>query len=354
MNKRDIANPLGQLSFPTTLAFEPIQLCNAVCFCCPYTWLRNDTEYRGKKMSRKQISLLLDDFGSIRTRHKFDGFLGINPYRYSDPLIGKDLDLIFEKSATHRFDVAITTNGIGLTGENLVIINKFRHLLTKINISLIGATTTDVKDLMGISIKKVLNNIQDIAENWPHLRPLLRVSMRRITGSDEENAALTKLKQQFESEGIIIKSVRENWITNRVNISEFTKSKKPVKMPQKAQTEAHFVSGCGWSDNLLNRMEVMTSGDVVLCCDDAEKNKTFGNVFDEGIERIWTTTLRREHQLILQNTFSVEKKNLICSTCSRAKWSDIDEEDNWAERLRLRNAALESTVRQLTLLNREK
>ncbi len=305
-------------------------------------------------MSREQIGLLLDDFGGIRTKHKYNGFLGINPYRYSDPLICKDLDLIFEKSEAHRFDVALTTNGIGLAGENLVLLDKFSHLLMKINISLIGATVSDVKDLMGISFEKVLVNILNAAENWPNLKPLLRVSMRRITESDQENETLMNLRLKLESAGISIKSIKENWITNRVNNSEFNNREKPIKMHRKAQTESHFISGCGWSDNLLQRMEVMTSGDVVLCCDDAEKNKTFGNVFNEGIEHIWTTSLRREHQLILQRNFSVEKDKLICGTCSRAKWSDIDEEDNWIERLRLRNVALEAAVRKLTLLNRQK
>jgi MoaA/NifB/PqqE/SkfB family radical SAM enzyme len=355
MNKKDRPpNSLGQLPFPTSLAFEPIQLCNATCFCCPYSWLRNDDAYRGKKMSRDQIELLLDDFGGIRDRHKYNGFLGIAPYRFSDPLVCKDLGFILEKADKYRLNVAITTNGIGLDGETLALLDRFRHLFSKIVISLIGATTDDVKDLMGIKFPKVLKNIENIADNWPNLKLITRVSMRRVTNSDEELYTISKLKQMFELKGINIKFIKDNWITNRVNNSEFVKGEKPVSLPRKSQTTSHFIYGCGWSDNLLNRMEVMVDGDVVLCCDDAEKNKVFGNAFEDGLERIWTTSLRKEHQLIMEKKFSIEKESLICNTCSRAKWSDIDEEDNWAERLRFRNRELENIVRKFALLSREK
>ena len=40
---------IPRLKFPTELEFEPIQLCNALCFTCPYTSLQEDPEYRGKK-----------------------------------------------------------------------------------------------------------------------------------------------------------------------------------------------------------------------------------------------------------------------------------------------------------------
>ena len=42
-----------KIPIPTFIAFEPINLCNAKCFCCPYTTLSEDKEYHGKKMSRE-------------------------------------------------------------------------------------------------------------------------------------------------------------------------------------------------------------------------------------------------------------------------------------------------------------
>ena len=42
-----------RLPIPTELSFEPINLCNAKCYCCPYSWLGESKEYRSQKMSRE-------------------------------------------------------------------------------------------------------------------------------------------------------------------------------------------------------------------------------------------------------------------------------------------------------------
>ena len=60
------------LPTPVELAFEPINLCNAKCFCCPYTYLEKDKEYRGKRMSEEKIKVLLEDFASGIKRHNID------------------------------------------------------------------------------------------------------------------------------------------------------------------------------------------------------------------------------------------------------------------------------------------
>ena len=44
-----------ELPLPMSIAFEPINLCNAKCYCCPYTTLSEDKTYHGKRMSRELI-----------------------------------------------------------------------------------------------------------------------------------------------------------------------------------------------------------------------------------------------------------------------------------------------------------
>ena len=50
---------IPRLKFPTELEFEPIQLCNALCFTCPYTLLQENSEYRGKKCLEKKFHYYL-------------------------------------------------------------------------------------------------------------------------------------------------------------------------------------------------------------------------------------------------------------------------------------------------------
>ena len=82
---------------PTELAFEPIQLCNAACFMCPYTWLSKNKEYRGVRMTRKQIRAMLEDYGALLLKYKANPWTAeITPWRYSDPLVCPDLEYILE------------------------------------------------------------------------------------------------------------------------------------------------------------------------------------------------------------------------------------------------------------------
>ena len=57
------------LPIPTEIAFEPVNLCNAKCFCCPYSWLGEDKNYTSKKI--KYMSLHIFIIGT------FSSFLNI-------------------------------------------------------------------------------------------------------------------------------------------------------------------------------------------------------------------------------------------------------------------------------------
>ena len=85
------------LPIPTELSFEPINLCNAKCYCCPYAWLGESKEYRGKKMSAEQIKKLMNDFASLLKKYKVKPWTAhVQPWRFSDPLVCPDLELILK------------------------------------------------------------------------------------------------------------------------------------------------------------------------------------------------------------------------------------------------------------------
>lgn len=316
-------NPiLERLPFPTALAFEPIQLCNASCFCCPYSWLKEDDSYRGNRMTRAQITQLIEAFASVRQTHNYQGPLTINPFRFSDPLVCPDLDVIFALAETHDLKVVVTTNGVGLNSETIALLNRYRERMNKISISFIGCTDAEIKQYMGLNFSKVLLNLDEVANHWPDLCGLFRVTLRVIKDTDEERETLAALQERFVSKGISVKAIHELWMTNRIDAGDFVIGQKPQILPPQPQTKKRFVAGCGWAGNLVKRLEVMTDGSVVLCCDDAEKHKVFGNVFEQSIDEIWSGKLRAEHELVLGEHFSKTKSQLICSNCTRAIWSD--------------------------------
>ena len=67
----------------------------------------------------------------------------------------------------------------------------------------------------------------------------------------------------------------------------------------------------------------MVDGTAVLCCDDATAQTNFGNVFELGVAGVWKQ-LSDYHNLVYSKTYNDRKNNMICNTCSRARfqWDD--------------------------------
>ena len=85
--------------------------------------------------------------------------------------------------------------------------------------------------------------------------------------------------------------------------------------------ENNYMQGCAMgSGTIMRKMEVLVNGQAVLCCDDAEGKTNYANIFEIGIEAAWKN-MQKEHRIIYDKKYSEAKKNLICNTCSRAKFN---------------------------------
>lgn len=298
---------LPRLKFPTELEFEPIQLCNALCFSCPYTSLQENPEYKGKKMSRDNITLLLTDFGNLLKKNNFKGNAHVNPFRYSDPLICKDLDLIFDLAKKFAFKVRITTNGVSFNENNGRILNEYANSLEGIiSISVIGSTAEKIKKNMNVNLDVTFKRLSNIRLKYPDLASRIKIGLAEVEETHEENQEFLILEKKFKEIGL--KTYRKKkWMHNRI---------KGEVYEQKLD---NFTSGCMlYRNKILRRLQVMYDGSILLCDDDAVGRKKFGNVFEDGIEKVWNDSLLKEHKLIYDKIFSKEKDNLICKTCSRA------------------------------------
>jgi len=299
-----------RFKFPTELEFEPVQLCNALCFTCPYTSLQESKEYKRKKMPREKIQNLLEQFGDLLIKNSFKGNAFVNPFRYSDPLICKDLDLIFDVAKKKNFNVRITTNGVSFNEANSELLNNnIKNIDDHINISVIGSTAEKIKKYMNVNLDVTFKRLEKVSKNFPNLSKLIRVGLADVENTDLEEKEFNELKNKFLSIGI--QSYRKkNWRHNR------------IFGDRKTQQENDFIVECSlFKNKLLRRMEVMVDGSVVLCDDDADGRKKFGNVFTESLEEIWNGKLLEEHKLIYSKHFSDKKNKMICNSCTRAVWN---------------------------------
>ena len=161
MKRRRKTNIYHYIPIPLIIAFEPINLCNAKCYCCPYTRLSEDKSYHGKRMTREQISQLLNEYGSLLKKYKVHPYSAtIFPWRYSDPLVQPDLEFIMSLADKHKIKVMLTTNAISFTKKQCDIIQKYKHLINTIHVSVIGFNAQEIWNLMKIKKEKTMASLK--------------------------------------------------------------------------------------------------------------------------------------------------------------------------------------------------
>ena len=170
------------IPLPTSIAFEPINLCNAKCYCCPYTTLSEDKTYHGKAMSQEQIGTLLHDYGSLIKKYQVKDYTcAVSPWRYSDPLVQPNLEYIMELCNHYKIKIGLCTNGVSFTKKQCEILNKYIHLTGNIHMSVIGHTEKELWEFMKIKKSKTLESLKFVKENYPNLSKKIRNYISHIS-----------------------------------------------------------------------------------------------------------------------------------------------------------------------------
>ena len=302
------------IPLPTSIAFEPINLCNAKCYCCPYTTLSEDKAYHGKQMTKEQIGTLLHDYGALIKKYQVKDYTcAISPWRYSDPLVQPNLEYIMELCDQYKIKIGLCTNGVSFTKKQCEILNKYIHLIGNIHMSVIGHTEEELWEFMKIKKDKTLNSLRFVKDHYPKLSKRIRIGVKH-----KKQSATASSETVAEYQNVTFGKVKSktNWVENRMGDGDgdWTKPYDAVI------DENNYMQGCAiGGGRVLRQMEIMVNGQAVLCCDDAEGKTNYGNVFEIGIEQAWQN-LQKEHAIIYAKEYAESKKNLICNTCSRGKF----------------------------------
>jgi len=316
---------------PTSLMFEPINLCNAKCFSCPYTEYSMDKTFTSQKMSVEQTTQLMDDWASLLKKYNIKPWsVSVCPYRYSDPLVNPHLETILQLADKHKIRVSLTTNAISFGERQCNLLQKYIHTLDgKIFVSVIGYTEEEVWDQMKVRRKKTFQSLEFVMNNYPDISKMLRIAIK----NKNNKRATESILEKYRSRTLNPQEVKSktNWLYNRAGTGDGDWT-KPVNWKS---SPTNFVNGCGLSvGKILTRLEIMVSGRAALCCDVSfdrnfpEEKMDYGNVFEIGVAGVWAN-LTREHQLIYDQEFSKEKLKLICNDCDRCRVSaDTSEAKN--------------------------
>ena len=302
---------------PLCLAIEPINLCNAQCFCCPYTEFAMDKTFTKEKMSKEQITQLIEDWASLLKKHNIRPWdAAILPWRYSDPLLNPNLETVLQLADKHKITISLTTNAISFGKRQCDILQKYIHTLTKMYISVIGFTEQEIWEQMKVKRDKVFQSLEFVRDNYPAISKLMKIAIKNRSQRVPSDSTV----QEYRKRTLGKATGKGSWMSNRLGKGDDVWTKPSNWKP----SEKSFVNGCGLTPGkILNRLEIMVSGRAALCCDmsydrNFPKEKwDMGSVFEIGIAGVWEN-LTKYHKLIYDQEFSKEKLNLICNNCDRA------------------------------------
>ena len=291
-------------SFPSVFQIQTINLCNSSCIMCPIS-----------DKQKKKIEIISDTlFKKIITEIISESRSGtiILPYLQNEPLMDKN---IFKKIklikdlGKGKITTGILTNGSLFNNEMIKDLEKFGNDF--ITISLDALTEKTYKKIRrGTDYNKVIDNINKLLQS----------------DYDKKNIGVEFLvqKQNYYEKDIFKKFWKEkvggiliNYPSNRtgdvLNFDKIKLKKKDLSLIDrfKFRLLKGIIIYCPFPFSTFN---ILSNGDVILCCEDWGRKMILGNIKQSSIKEIWDNQIfKTTRELIYKKMY---EKIPPCRNCS--------------------------------------
>lgn len=262
--------------------------CNMNCSFCSKT-LRED-----KFMTVQEFEKIAKEVS------KFTSLIAL--HIKGEPLLHPQLKEILSISEKYNLKVNITTNATLLNKQLDTILTS--KSIRQINISLHSAEQSGIDENKYIT--NIFNAIDNICENTNIIVSYRLWNLKDLKNNNINYNILLKLGNKYKIENIVEKAQEH----------EFIKLAKNVFLNQDIEFEwpninKEIISKIGKCYGLRNHIGILSNGDVVPCCLDADANICLGNIFEKSLEEI----LRCDRVKEIISGF--ERHELIEDLCQR-------------------------------------
>lgn len=298
--KQEARHALGRKTsaFPLIFQLQTIDSCNGACIMCP------NAQLPGRKPSSMPDQLFEKIIDEITAEPQESLILF---FLQNEPLLDPTLARKIKRAKTQGDDVyaGFITNGTLLSEKTVEDLEDagLDYLLVSID----GATKTTYEKIRPrFQYETVTTNLEHVLQS--DLRLILRFTLQR-----ENQAELNAFKSYWHNRGV---SVQINIVGNRGgNLSSyddvfvppaFFRLKKTI-----GRTLFKLVKCC---PQVLSTFNILSNGDVILCCNDFDRSLILGNVNKSSIKDIWNSEKYQE----IRRLFHQGRINEIpvCRSCS--------------------------------------
>ena len=293
------------------IQLDPNGLCNAGCWFCPVSTLRNPKN-QINQMDINLFDKIISEIVNLKGDLINPNLHFIYCSHYNEVLLYKHFESMLKILNKNKLSICILTNGVPLTPKKIDLINKHQPAVSMIAINApvyekrLFEKRTGMKEVM---FDKLIRNI-DYASNNLYNPNLLLLHINGIN----EHSNIIKLKNfpdleknEMQNQVAIAQKlfpsikIYEQW--NLIDRAGLLKDGMLNKIPEGE------VIGCSVKRD-TEWLHISPKGDVFLCCNDYYMEYSYGNLKHKTIKEIWFS---KERDLVNKRAF-----NSICKECSSA------------------------------------
>jgi radical SAM protein with 4Fe4S-binding SPASM domain len=292
------------LPFPSAFCIQTINACNASCIMCP---LAQTAKKRSIVLSEILFEKIIKEI--IQEHLKFTH---IYLFLQNEPLMDKDIFKRFrliKRLSNGKIKTGLVTNGSLFAKEKIKELEQSE--LDELIFSIDALTEETYKKVrQGLNFQVVIKNIKNIIDS--NFNGHLAV---KFVVQKDNMAELEDFKKYWLNNNIPVQ------ITDLRNRAGDLNSFDELRLEDKKSTffgkifnyvMKRMIRGCSTP---LTTFNIMSNGDVILCCDDFSNKLILGNVNESTIKEIWNS---KDYKKIREMLFKGEYEKIpACRTCSK-------------------------------------
>ena len=284
------------MDFPKIIEIQFHNRCNSNCLICPYKDMNYKSEFMDEELFDKFLSEL-----------KGQDLKRIIPYLNNEPFIQNDYieRVIKIKDICPNAEIEISTNVSMLNEYKIKQLSEIG--LTELRLSVFGYSDSIYKKMMpGLNKETVFKNLEIISREFINSNTVVSIVMIDDgTIPEDEFINMKKL-----ADSLNFKLERWGFLDRCKNVTY--------------KDNGIFNSTtCGCEQNRpLERMHILSNGDVIVCCQDWSHTTIMGNIKENTIHDIWCSEKYDQFRKSLYNaeceTPELCKKCKLALTCKEA------------------------------------
>lgn len=278
-------------NFPSIIELQTQSICNANCIICPYEEISK--KYEHKIMSNELIEKIIEECD--KNSEKIERII---PYFNNEPSLDKRILQILKRiKKKKKHFIELSTNMSGFSNNDLLKIIE-EELVDELRISIFASNQKDYKKIMpNLNFESTIKKTKFLIENNKKIDIKIIMILSDVIDIKKN-----------------LKEMKEIFSEKYIETFGFLDRAGSVKVKSNKLIEELFQTrGCSLN-RPYERINILATGEVVLCSNDWDREVNIGNVKESSLYDVWNSNIFEKHRNYINGHIEMPDK-YICRKC---------------------------------------